>query len=82
MFNSRTCQLILGAGALQLVGLKTITTKNLGMQKKKHQRSAIHWAYEYLLVQCKNLNLQKRDGKMVVLSLLKSPKGPRRVVTK
>ena len=30
MFNSRTCQLILGAGALQLVGLKTITTKNLG----------------------------------------------------
>ena len=31
MFNSRTCQLILGAGALQLVGLKTITTKNLGV---------------------------------------------------
>ena len=30
MFNSRTCQLILGAGALQLVGLRTITTKNLG----------------------------------------------------
>ena len=30
MFNSRSCQLILGAGALQLVGLKTITTKNLG----------------------------------------------------
>ncbi|XP_070569635.1 vacuolar protein sorting-associated protein 54-like isoform X2 [Ptychodera flava] len=29
-FNSRTCQLVLGAGALQLVGLKTITTKNLG----------------------------------------------------
>ena len=31
-FNSRTCQLILGAGALQLVGLKTITTKNLGTE--------------------------------------------------
>ena len=29
LFNSRTCQLVLGAGALQLVGLKTITTKNL-----------------------------------------------------
>lgn len=29
-FNSRTCQLILGAGALQLVGLKTITVRNLG----------------------------------------------------
>ena len=29
-FNSRSCQLVLGAGALQVVGLKTITTKNLG----------------------------------------------------
>lgn len=29
-FNSRSCQLVLGAGALQQVGLKTITTKNLG----------------------------------------------------
>ncbi|KAM7394764.1 hypothetical protein PAMP_021550 [Pampus punctatissimus] len=28
-FNSRSCQLVLGAGALQVVGLKTITTKNL-----------------------------------------------------
>ena len=31
MFNSRTCQLVLGAGALQLVGLKTITAKHLGV---------------------------------------------------
>lgn len=30
-FNSRSCQLVLGAGALQIVGLKTITTKNLGI---------------------------------------------------
>ncbi|CAD5229820.1 unnamed protein product [Bursaphelenchus xylophilus] len=30
-FNSRTCQLILGAGALQLVGLKTISVKTLGL---------------------------------------------------
>lgn len=29
-FNSRCCQLILGAGALQLVGLKTISVRNLG----------------------------------------------------
>lgn len=29
-FNSRTCQLILGAGALKLVGLKTISVKTLG----------------------------------------------------
>jgi len=31
MFNSRTCQLVLGAGALHLVGLKNINTKNLGL---------------------------------------------------
>jgi vacuolar protein sorting-associated protein 54 len=30
-FNSRTCQLILGAGALQYVGLKTISVKNLAL---------------------------------------------------
>jgi len=34
MFNSRTCQLILGAGALQLVGLRTITTKNLALSSR------------------------------------------------
>ncbi|XP_071789704.1 vacuolar protein sorting-associated protein 54-like isoform X2 [Asterias amurensis] len=34
MFNSRSCQLILGAGALQLVGLKTITTKNLALTSR------------------------------------------------
>ncbi|XP_033126648.1 vacuolar protein sorting-associated protein 54-like [Anneissia japonica] len=33
-FNSRSCQLVLGAGALQLVGLKTITTKNLGLASR------------------------------------------------
>ncbi|XP_023236700.1 vacuolar protein sorting-associated protein 54-like [Centruroides sculpturatus] len=30
-FNSKTSQLLLGAGALQLVGLKTITAKNLAL---------------------------------------------------
>lgn len=30
-FNSRTCQLILGAGALKLVGLKSISVKNLAL---------------------------------------------------
>ncbi|XP_066279264.1 vacuolar protein sorting-associated protein 54-like isoform X1 [Branchiostoma lanceolatum] len=30
-FNSRSCQLVLGAGARQVVGLKTITTKNLAL---------------------------------------------------
>lgn len=31
VFNSRSCQLILGAGALQLVGLKTISVRNLAL---------------------------------------------------
>ena len=30
-FNSRTCLLILGAGAVQVVGLKTISVKILGL---------------------------------------------------
>ncbi|KAG8190353.1 hypothetical protein JTE90_022002 [Oedothorax gibbosus] len=33
-FNSRTCQLVLGAGALKLVGLKTITTKHLALTSR------------------------------------------------
>ncbi|TRY86070.1 hypothetical protein DNTS_030167 [Danionella cerebrum] len=34
LFNSRCCQLVLGAGALQLVGLKTITTRNLALASR------------------------------------------------
>ncbi|XP_055878405.1 vacuolar protein sorting-associated protein 54-like [Biomphalaria glabrata] len=34
MFNSRTCQLLIGAGARQLVGLKTISTKNLALASR------------------------------------------------
>ncbi|XP_071438151.1 vacuolar protein sorting-associated protein 54 [Pithys albifrons albifrons] len=33
-FNSRSCQLVLGAGALKVVGLKTITTKNLALSSR------------------------------------------------
>ncbi|XP_051773039.1 vacuolar protein sorting-associated protein 54 isoform X3 [Ctenopharyngodon idella] len=33
-FNSRSCQLVLGAGALQVVGLKTITTRNLALASR------------------------------------------------
>ena len=36
-FNSRTCQLVMGAGALQLVGLKTISTKNLALASRSLQ---------------------------------------------
>ncbi|XP_047133571.1 vacuolar protein sorting-associated protein 54 isoform X1 [Hydra vulgaris] len=31
LFNSRTCQIVLGAGALQTIGLKTITAKHLAL---------------------------------------------------
>jgi vacuolar protein sorting-associated protein 54 len=31
LFNSRTCQLILGAGAVQMVGLKTISARHLAL---------------------------------------------------
>jgi len=31
LFNSRTCQLVLGAGAVSLAGLKTITIRNLAI---------------------------------------------------
>ncbi|XP_071832408.1 vacuolar protein sorting-associated protein 54-like isoform X1 [Apostichopus japonicus] len=42
IFNSRSCQLILGAGALQLVGLKTITTKNLALTARCLQLVAFY----------------------------------------
>lgn len=36
-FNSRTCQLVLGAGALSLVGLKTISSRNLALASRSLQ---------------------------------------------
>lgn len=36
-YYSRTCQLILGAGAIQLVGLKTISVKNLALASRSLQ---------------------------------------------
>ncbi|XP_031550116.1 vacuolar protein sorting-associated protein 54-like [Actinia tenebrosa] len=42
LFNSRTCQLVLGAGALQLVGLKTITVKQLALASRCLQVISIH----------------------------------------
>lgn len=34
VFNSRTCQLLIGAGARQLVGLKTISVRNLALASR------------------------------------------------
>lgn len=36
-FNSRCCQLVLGAGAIQCAGLKTITTSNLALVSRSLQ---------------------------------------------
>lgn len=36
-FNSRSCQLVLGAGALRTAGLKTITTTNLALASRSLQ---------------------------------------------
>lgn len=36
-FNSRCCQLVLGAGALQSAGLDTITTTNLALASRALQ---------------------------------------------
>ncbi|KAL3268454.1 hypothetical protein HHI36_007565 [Cryptolaemus montrouzieri] len=37
MFNSRSCQLVLGAGALKTAGLKTITSTNLALTSRSLQ---------------------------------------------
>ncbi|KAJ9582809.1 hypothetical protein L9F63_022850, partial [Diploptera punctata] len=37
LFNSRCCQLVLGAGALHVAGLKTITTSNLALASRALQ---------------------------------------------
>lgn len=37
LFNSRCCQLILGAGAIHVAGLKTITTTNLALASRALQ---------------------------------------------
>ncbi|XP_078261821.1 vacuolar protein sorting-associated protein 54 isoform X2 [Rhinoraja longicauda] len=52
-FNSRSCQLVLGAGALQVVGLKTITTKNLALASRCLQL----WACRVVSGACVNLAL-------------------------
>lgn len=45
-FNSRSCQLVLGAGALQSARLKTITTTNLVLASRSLQ--LIVWLIPYV----------------------------------
>lgn len=62
-FNSRSCQLVLGAGALQVVGLKTITTKNLGMYLSRNNHLFVPFQAS------RTLNLACRFGFRVNLFL-------------
>ena len=41
LFNSRTCQLVLGAGAVSVAGLKTITIRNLAITRTSLALSAL-----------------------------------------
>ncbi|KFM75864.1 Vacuolar protein sorting-associated protein 54, partial [Stegodyphus mimosarum] len=60
-FNSRTCQLVLGAGALQVVGLKTITTKHLALTSR-----CLHLIL-YFIPYVKNHFQSKIPGKQQIL---------------
>lgn len=42
IFNSRTCQLILGGGALQVSGLKLITIKHLGLMYRSLELEIVY----------------------------------------
>ncbi|KAK9873209.1 hypothetical protein WA026_021441 [Henosepilachna vigintioctopunctata] len=48
MFNSRSCQLVLGAGALKTAGLKTITSTNLALTSR-YERKKVNSAKKNLL---------------------------------
>nr|CAB3267649.1 vacuolar protein sorting-associated protein 54 [Phallusia mammillata] len=67
LFNSRTCQLVLGAGALQLVGLKTITTKNLALASRclqliLHCLPSIRSHFEVKIMKQSNLQSSSATG--------------------
>lgn len=53
MFNSRTCQLVLGANALRTAGLKTITSTNLALASRALQ--LVLWLIPRIRLLFKNL---------------------------
>ncbi|XP_041352361.1 vacuolar protein sorting-associated protein 54-like [Gigantopelta aegis] len=68
-FNSRTCQLVLGAGALQLVGLKKITTRTLALASRAlqlvvHFMPRVQDHFQIMLPQ-RNQNMMKHLGQIV-----------------
>merc|ERR1712240_291346 len=58
LFNSRACQLVLGAGAVSTAGLKTITIRNLAVTLRSLNLIAKTFPYikQHLLVQYPNLS--------------------------
>ena len=67
LFNSRTCQLVLGAGAVSTAGLKTITIRNLAVTLRSLELVAatIQGVREHFLAgvaQVKNEKNEKQAG--------------------
>lgn len=63
-FNSRSCQLILGAGALHVAGLKTITSSNLALVSRALQ--LILWLLPIVKSHFKNLDPNSISGYDIV----------------
>ncbi|CAK1540492.1 unnamed protein product [Leptosia nina] len=57
LFNSRCCQLVLGAGAIQSAGLKTITTSNLALVSRSLQ--VILWLLPLIVQLLEKLSLKE-----------------------
>uniref|UniRef100_A0A6P7FVR7 Vacuolar protein sorting-associated protein 54 n=1 Tax=Diabrotica virgifera virgifera TaxID=50390 RepID=A0A6P7FVR7_DIAVI len=59
-FNSRSCQLVLGAGALRTAGLKTITSTNLALASRSLQ--FLVWMIPLLRAHFKTLTIEALSG--------------------
>ncbi|CAH1156225.1 unnamed protein product [Phaedon cochleariae] len=59
-FNSRSCQLVLGAGALRTAGLKTITSTNLALASRSLQ--LIGWMIPHLRVRFGGMAVESTSG--------------------
>jgi len=57
LFNSRTCQLVLGAGAVSVAGLKTITIRNLAVTRASLSLSS-------LIINCVKNHLMELSGNL------------------
>ena len=66
MFNSRTCQLVLGAGAVSVAGLKTITIRNLAITRTSLALSAtVIPTVKFHLIQLASSVSEKQSSSLV-----------------